>query len=100
MESGAGGLAWLGPAGRVDRTSCPEAVGPGSSPDGDTPFLRQDFQKMCSQTCATASRDSRGCSNPRDDKPVAVEREWASKETGSVLTINRYYHTILALTGR
>ena len=35
MESGAGGLAWLGPAGRVGMRLAPEAVGPGSSPDTD-----------------------------------------------------------------
>ena len=36
MESGAGAITCLGPAGRVGMRLAPEAVGPGSSPDGDT----------------------------------------------------------------
>lgn len=80
--SGAGALMWLEPHSRVDRTSCPEAVGPGSSPDGDTlspdTTSRKSVPKRAQQRVVTPAGQ-----NHRDDSDRQVgEKNGGRKKAG------------------
>lgn len=100
VESGAGGLAWLEPHSRVDRSLSRRVSGLGSSPDGDTrphdTTSRKSVPRRAQQRVVTPPDQ-----NHRDDSDRQVGgEEWGSKESRLVLTINRYYRAVLALTGR
>ena len=79
MESGAGGLAWLGPSSSVGRGLSRRVSGLGSSPDGDT--RPQDKQPP---RCVPNDAQQRGVSLAGQSLKICVSilrgrREWVEE---------------------